>query len=126
MRGNSVQILTDFTSIILEPLLIWKAGRNAESTRAIATQVLYSIADTCPTEAAEILPKLAKQLICLVEDDFAVTRSYAVRCAMNSGPLLFQDYRAMMIGKHTHIELLHVFIFIHQVTRNFSIVSSSK
>lgn len=98
MKETVLDLLTDFIKTIIEPLLIWKAGRNAESIRAMATQSLYSISCTCREEAYKLFPYLAKHFISLVEDEVAVTRAYAIRCVLNSGPFQYEDYRNLTIG----------------------------
>lgn len=103
MKGKSIDLLSDFIKDIIEPLLIWKAGRNAESIRAMATQALYSIGSTCTADAQQIFPQLAKHFISLVEDELAVTRAYAIRCVLSSGPFAYEDYRLLMIGKYIYI-----------------------
>ncbi|XP_031627918.1 dynein assembly factor 5, axonemal [Contarinia nasturtii] len=96
MQGSAMNLLSIFIEDILEPVLIWKAGRNAESIRAMATQALCSIGCSCPDEAREIFPKLSKNLISLIEDELAVTRAYAIRCVLKAGPFLYEDYRHLV------------------------------
>lgn len=91
--------LTSFMKGTIAPLLIWKAGRNAESIRTMATQTLYSIGCACTAEVYEIYPQLAKHFIALVEDEVAVTRAYALKCILKSGPFCYEDYRQLTIGK---------------------------
>lgn len=100
MKEKSMDLLDNFIKIILEPNLIWKAGRNAESVRAMATQILCSIGCSCSAEAREIFPRLAKSLVALSEDEIAVTRAYAIRCVMHSGPFSCEDYRQLIISMH--------------------------
>lgn len=89
-------LLNDFIKVILEPILVWQAGRNAESIRAMATQVLCSIGCSCTAEAREIFPRLAKLFDSLIEDEIAVTRAYALRCVSHSGPFSYEDYRQLI------------------------------
>lgn len=96
MKNESIDFLTRFVSDILEPILIWRAGREAEAIRAMATQVLLSIGDACPNEACEIFPRIGKQLCSLSEDNLAITRAYAIRCSMKSGPFTFEDYHQLL------------------------------
>lgn len=105
-----MDLLTNFIKDIIEPRLIWKAGRNAESIRAMATQALYSIGSTCTAEAYEIFPQLAKHFNSLVEDELAVTRAYVIRCVLSAGPFAYEDYRQLMIGKY--INSFFIFQFI--------------
>lgn len=93
-------LLTNFIKTTIAPLMIWKAGRNAESIRTMATQTLYSISCACTAEVYEIYPQLAKHFIALVEDEVAITRAYALRCVLRSGPFRYEDYRQLTIGKH--------------------------
>lgn len=99
MGKNAMDLLTNFVKTTIAPLLIWRAGRNAESIRAMAAQTLYSISCACTDEVYQIYPQLGKQFIALVEDDVAVTRAYTLRCVRKSGPFCFEDYRLLTIGK---------------------------
>lgn len=99
MQDEALDLLTGFIKDILEPVLVWKAGRNAESIRAMATQALCSMGYSCTIEAYEIFPRLAKHFVSLVEDELAITRAYAIRCISKSGPFPFEDYRQLTIGK---------------------------
>ncbi|XP_055298477.1 dynein axonemal assembly factor 5 [Sitodiplosis mosellana] len=97
MEEEALDLLTRFIKDILEPALVWKAGRNAESIRAMAIQALCSIGYSCTTEARGIFPSLAKHFISLVEDELAITRAYAIRCILKSGPFPYEDYRQLTI-----------------------------
>lgn len=99
MKPNVEEYLTNFMETTIAPLLVWKAGRNAEAVRTMATQTLYSISSACSTAAFGIYPQFAKHFIALVEDDVAVTRAYALRCILHSGPFCYEDYRQLTIGK---------------------------
>lgn len=99
MQDDGLDLLTGFIKDILEPVLVWKAGRNAESIRAMATQALCSMGYSCTIEAYEIFPRLAKHFVSLVEDELAITRAYAIRCISKSGQFPFEDYRQLTIGK---------------------------
>lgn len=103
MEKNVMDLLTSFVKTTIAPLLIWKAGRNAESIRTMATQTLYSISCACTAEVYQIYPQLAKHFIALVEDEVAVTRAYALRCVLKSGPFCYEDYRQLTIGKHCEV-----------------------
>lgn len=100
MQDEAIDLLTRFIKDILEPVLVWKAGRNAESIRAMAIQTLCSIGYSCTTEAREIFPTLAKQFVSLVEDELAISRAYAIRCILKSGPFSYEDYRQLTICMH--------------------------
>lgn len=95
---ESVELLTIFIEEILKPCLIWRAGREAEAIRSMATQVLLSISDACPNEANEIFPKLGKLLSSLSEDESSITRAYAVRCILKAGAFSFEDYQQLIKG----------------------------
>lgn len=99
MEEEGLDLLASFIKDILEPALVWKAGRNAESIRAMAIQALYSIGYSCTSEAQEIFPTLAKHFISLIEDELAITRAYAIRCILKSGPFSYENYRQLTIGK---------------------------
>lgn len=110
MQDEALDLLAGFIKDILEPALVWKAGRNAESIRAMAIQALCSIECSCTSEAREIFPGLAKQFVALVEDELAVTRAYAIRCVLKSGPFSYEDYRQLTIGKAKR-EQVYIFAF---------------
>lgn len=97
-QGESFNLLNEFTREIVEPCLIWKAGQDFGAIRAMATQVLVSIGDACPGEAHDIFPRLGKHFSSLCEDDLAITRAYAIRCILKSGPFLFEDYKQLTKG----------------------------
>lgn len=99
MQDKAMDLLSNFVEDILEPVLIWKAGRSAESVRAMATQALCSIGCSCSDESREIFPKLAKHFVALVEDEVAVTRAYAIRCVLKAGAFSYEDYRQLVTGK---------------------------
>lgn len=99
MQETTLDLLTNFIEEVLEPVLVWKAGRNAESIRAMATQTLCSIGCSCSVEARDIFTKLAKHFVSLVDDELAVTRAYAIRCILKAGAFTYEDYRQLIIGK---------------------------
>lgn len=120
MEKNAMELLTSFVKGTIAPLLIWKAGRNSESIRTMATQTLYSISCACPAEVYEIYPQLAKQFIALVEDEVAVTRAYTLKCVLKSGPFCYEDYRQLTIGKKrkmSHIHCKSIFFSINSKLR---------
>lgn len=98
MRKEAIDLLSGFIKEILEPILIWQAGRNSESIRAMATQALCSIGCTCLIESREIFPQLAKHFVALIDDELAITRAYALRCILKAGPFAYDDYRQLTIG----------------------------
>lgn len=102
-QGESFNLLNAFVEEVLEPCLIWKAGRDFGAIRAMATQALLSIGDACPNEAYQIFPKLGKHLSSLSEDDLAITRSYAIRCILKSGPFSCEDYQQLTKGYQLRI-----------------------
>lgn len=97
-QGESFNLLNEFIREILEPCLIWKAGREFGAIRAMATQALLSIGDACPNEAYEIFPRLGEHFSSLSEDDLAITRAYAIRCILKSGPFSFGNYNQLTKG----------------------------
>lgn len=99
MEKNAMDFLTSFVKTTIAPLLIWKAGRNAESIRTMAIQTLYSISCACTDQVFQIYPQLGKHFIALVEDEVAVTRAYTLKCVLKSGPFCYEDYRQLTIGK---------------------------
>lgn len=99
MNGKTEEVLSMIINEILEQRLIWKSGREAESIRAMTTQALYSIGDSCSTEAKVLFPHLAKHFITLIDDSLAITRAYAIRCILKSGPFQYEDYYHLMTGR---------------------------
>lgn len=96
---ESVKLLVEFLDEIILPCLIWRAGRNAESIRTMATQALCAIGDAAPIEANEMFPKLATHFISLSEDNIAITRVYAIRCLLKCGAVPYEDYRTLTTSK---------------------------
>lgn len=96
---NTFTLLSTFILEIIEPCLVWSAGRSKEAIRAMATQALCSIGDACPQQAAAIFSKLSKHFLVLTEDGLAITRAYAIRCALKAGPLQYVDYRDLAFSK---------------------------
>lgn len=90
--------LNDFVEDIIEPCLIWKVGRSAESLRAMATACLCSMSQGAPLESFNILPNLTRHLISLVEDNSVVTRAYALRCLQACGPVLVEQLKPLGLG----------------------------
>lgn len=83
---------------IVQPYLIWKAGREAEAVRAMAIQALCSFGDACSTQVQSIFPQLVTHFQSLIDDNLAITRAYTIRCIMKSGPFAYEGYRQMMTG----------------------------
>lgn len=104
-QGETMNLLNEFVLEILQPCLIWKAGRDFAAIRAMTTQALLSIGDACPNEAYEIFPKLAKHFSSLSEDDLAITKAYAIRCILKSGPFSFENYNQLAKGYQLLIQL---------------------
>lgn len=97
-QDESYELLRTFVHDIIEPTLIWKAGRNSESLRAMATTALYSMSEgingKCP-----IFSDLATQFVSLIEDHNVITRAYAVRCMKNSTPLRIEQLKLISYGE---------------------------
>lgn len=97
-QTESDELLREFVRDIIEPTLIWKAGRNSESLRAMATTALYSMSEGIPTKCP-IFPPLATQFVSLIEDHNVITRAYAVRCMKNSSPFQFEQLKPIVYGE---------------------------
>lgn len=82
-----LQLITDLIDQVIVPCLVWQAGRSAESIRSMATAVLCSISENAPSEAHQLMPIIVSTLTALVEDNNIATRSYALRCLCNCGPI---------------------------------------
>lgn len=97
-QDESFELLQKFIHDIIEPTLIWKAGRNSESLRAMATTALYSMSEgisgKCP-----LFPDLATHFVSLIEDHNVLTRAYAIRCIKNSTPLRIEQLKPIVYGK---------------------------
>lgn len=107
-QDESDELLRKFVHDIIEPTLIWKAGRNSESLRAMATTALYSMSEGINGKCS-IFPDLATQFVSLIEDQNVITRAYAVRCMKNSVPLGIEQLKPIAFGK---IILRYVSIFL--------------
>lgn len=96
-KQNDHNIPSIIDDIIL-PHLIWKAGREAESVRAMAIQALCTFGDICSSQVQSIFPQLVTQFASLIDDNVAITRAYTIRCILKSGPFKYEGYRQMMTG----------------------------
>lgn len=97
-QDESYELLKKFVHDIIEPTLIWRAGRNSESLRAMATTALYSMSEGITGKCA-IFPELATQFVSLIEDHNVITRAYAVRSMKNSAPLQIEQLKLIVYGK---------------------------
>lgn len=97
-QDESYELLRKFVHDIIEPTLIWKAGRNSESLRAMATTALYSMSEGI-TSKCPIFSDLATQFVSLIEDHNVITRAYAIRCMKNSTPLRIEQLKPIAYGK---------------------------
>lgn len=84
---------------VLVPCLSWRAGRNAESIRTMASQTLSAIAQGAPDECIDVLPKHAPLLNVLIEDNNAITRSYSLRALMQCGPVAPEAYEKLVMSE---------------------------
>lgn len=96
---NSYNQLRAFFDDIIQDCLTWKAGRNSESIRAMATSVLCSMAQGAPNESVLLFPQLATYFTQLVEDNNIVTRGYALKCLLKCGPIKYDQLRPLSLGK---------------------------
>lgn len=97
-ENESNELLREFVRDIIEPTLVWKAGRNSESLRAMATTALYSMSEGIDTKCP-IFPELSTQFVSLIEDHNVITRAYAVRCMKNSSPFQLEQLKPIVYGK---------------------------
>jgi len=93
--NENLELLTNFINDIIVPVFTWKAGRSAESIRAMAISSLCSATQGAPKETALILPELIQHLINLVDDNNIATRSYTLRTIMKSGPVSFHQLKPL-------------------------------
>lgn len=106
-QEQSYELLRKFVVDIIEPTLIWKAGRNSESLRAMATTCLYSMSEGISTKCP-IFPDLATSFVSLIEDHNVVTRAYAVRCMKNSTAFPMEQLKPIAYGKfRSNIQISH-------------------
>ena len=99
-HNESVSTLHDFVKDVIEPSLVWHAGRNAESLRTMAIQALCSIGEGAPKEAYEIYPNFILHLLPLIDDNNAVTRAYSIRCLIKCGPVKFDDAKSLIVREY--------------------------
>lgn len=90
--------LQGFVDEIIVPNLIWRPGRHAESVRVVAMQVLCSIGVVADTESRSIYQNLVPQLASLAENDYALTRAYAMRCILKCDQLPYEEYKQLVPG----------------------------
>lgn len=100
-QNESYELLSKFIHDIIEPTLVWKAGRNSESMRAMATTVLYSMSEGISGKC-NIFPDLATHFVSLIEDHNVVTRAYAIRCMKNSTPFRIDQLKPITYGNFFH------------------------
>lgn len=93
------ELLQSFMKDVLEPCLTWMAGRSAESVRTMATQAMCAMAQGAPEESKSILSGHAIILNALIDDNNAVTRTYALRSTMKSGPFTLKEYSELAMSK---------------------------
>lgn len=96
---ESTEYLREFIKAIVEPPLIWRAGRSAESLRAMAAGVLCSMSQGAVAETTTIFPEIASHFSQLIEDNSVVTRAYGLRCVLITGPLTIEKLRPLALGK---------------------------
>lgn len=97
-EAASVAALRKFIAEIVEPVLVWQAGRNAEALRTMATAVLRSIGQGAGAEALEIFPLLATHWVALIDDNNVVTRAYVLGCLRHCGPLPLEPLKATALA----------------------------
>lgn len=96
---ESTDYLREFVKTIVEPPLVWRAGRSAESLRAMAAGVLCSMSQGAVAETSAIFPEIAVHFSQLIEDNSVVTRAYGLRCVLATGPLTIDKLRPLALGK---------------------------
>lgn len=96
---SSTAALRHFIKLIIEPVLLWRAGRNAEALRAIATTALYSASQGAASEVRVIFSEMGVHFVALVEDNNVVSRAYALRCLFGCGAMPVQQMRPLMLGE---------------------------
>lgn len=103
MRNTPVaertELLSLFTQEIFEPCLTWKAGRSAESIRTMATQALCAMAQGASEECNTVFPNYGIIFNALIDDSNAITRTYALRALMKSGPFATEEYSKLAMSK---------------------------
>ena len=98
---RSTDLLRQLIKDTVEPYLIWHAGKNAESVRAMATSVLCAMVERSPEEAQAIIPDFVVQLTGLIDDNSVVTRAYALRSLFSCGPIDVNSLKTLAFGKLT-------------------------
>lgn len=96
---QSTAALHEFIRKIVEPVLTWRAGRNAEALRAIATTALCSASQGAETEVEVIFGGMGVQFVALIEDNNVVTRAYGLRCLFKCGPMPMEQMKPLMLGE---------------------------
>lgn len=97
---ESLVILQKFIGDIIEPCLVWKAGRNSEALRSMAVSALCCASEGAPDETKLLFPALAAvHFVALLDDNSVVTRGYTLRCLLNCGPLKINCLKPISLGK---------------------------
>lgn len=111
-KMESERFLGIFVDEIVAPILVWRAGINAEVMRTIGTQILVAIAENAEDECKSIFGKYIPLLTSLAEDHCAITRIYAIKCLIRCGPLSYEDYRQTISSNANSKELLKLNLLI--------------
>lgn len=100
---QSTLALRHFIQKLIEPVMVWRAGRNAEALRAIATTALCSASQGAETEVEGIFAEMGVHFVALVEDNNVVTRAYALRCLFKCGPMPMERMKPLMLGNYVFL-----------------------
>lgn len=96
--AERTEFISSFMQEIFEPCLTWQAGRSAESIRTMTTQALCAMAQGASDECKTIFPKYGVIFNALMDDSNAVTRTYALRALMKSGPFATEEYSKLAMS----------------------------
>lgn len=96
---KSTELLRVFIQQVIEPNLVWRAGRNAEALRAMGAAVLCSASQGAEHEVGQIFPAMGIHFVALVDDNNVVTRAYALRCLFKCGPMAIEQLKPLMLGE---------------------------
>lgn len=91
-------ILQKFIGDIIEPCIIWKAGRSSESLRSMAVSALCCASQGAEQETKRLFPNYVTHFIGLLDDNSVVTRGHTLRCLLNCGPLKIECLKSIAFG----------------------------
>ncbi|XP_063708550.1 dynein axonemal assembly factor 5 [Culicoides brevitarsis] len=94
---NTEEVLKTFIQDVIQPYLVWAAGRSAETVRTMATACLCATIQGADEEiAAKLIDHFSSELVPLIEDNSIRTRAFALRILLSSGAMETEKLKPLM------------------------------